>query len=336
MKIIITITALIISICSYSQCKSGDCENGTGVYIFQGGDYFQGEFQNGEIYKGKITFKESSTTFEGTFLNKKLNGDSCKIITKNQSQIGLFKNGILIKGIYTYKEPNLIQVSEGEFDNSINLINEGILKITNDDGEYIERGFFISGELNDKNGYIKYTDGKIYEGEVKNGTADGIGKLTYPSGGIQKGLYIEGEFQDGININYDEIIKKDTYTIPLFHNEESGLYYIEIEINGTKIKTVFDTGASFLSVDKGYLYSAKKDGLVEKVSSINTRDANNNIYSNDLYLISSIKIAGHEAYLIPTVGKSEGKPSLFGIGVLKRLGSTIIVNLEQNYISVLK
>ena len=68
MKIKITLTALIISICSYSQCKSGDCDNGRGIYEFEGGNYFKGEFKNGDIFKGKLHFKETGNIEEGIYV----------------------------------------------------------------------------------------------------------------------------------------------------------------------------------------------------------------------------------------------------------------------------
>ena len=335
-----TINTLLIALsfltsCNvYGQCKSGNCDNGTGVYLFSSGQYFDGEFKNGDIFKGKLTTKDYYD--EGTFINNKLNGENCKRVFKNQSYEGSFKNGVLTSGTLIQNLDDGRLVLKGDFNENSKLNGKGELKQINSEGEYVLKGLFINGKLNDKNGVIIYPDGREYFGEVKDNYPDGIGKTTYPSGGTQEGLYIEGEFQDGINLDLDEIVEKKGFNIPLTYDENSGVYYIEIEVNGTKIKTIFDTGAAFLSIDEGYLYSAKKDGLIAKLSEIKTRDANNNITTNHLYFLQSIKIDGHEAYYIPTIGKSEGKPSLFGVGVLKRLGSTFIVNLEKNYISILK
>ncbi|MEZ4948394.1 MAG: hypothetical protein R2784_03230 [Saprospiraceae bacterium] len=34
----------------YSQCMSGDCKNGTGIFIYPSGAKYIGQFKNGEIH----------------------------------------------------------------------------------------------------------------------------------------------------------------------------------------------------------------------------------------------------------------------------------------------
>jgi hypothetical protein len=129
--------------------------------------------------------------------------------------------------------------------------------------------------------------------------------------------------------------------VPLVYDSVHRIYYVNIEIGGTTIKTIFDTGASFLSVDEGYLYSANKKGLVSEISKVTTVDANNNRVSNDLYLLKNLNILTKYNQklpipFVPAIGKSEGKPSLFGVGALKQLGSKFIVDFDNNQINIIQ
>ena len=339
MKIKITLTALIFSIYSYSQCKSGDCDNGTGLYQFEDGVYFQGEFKNGEYIKGKLHYLNGDI-YEGTFLNKKLNGPNCEWNTNNQTRSGTFKEGKLISGIIEQKNVEQTDRWEGTFNENTKLIGEGTFtRNSNIKGKYIRKGNFNNGVLNDKNGYILYYDKRYYEGEVKDNLPNGEGKMTFPNDNIQEGIFLDGQFQRGLNLQ--KSLDDNSLVIPLEYDSSHRVYYIYIEIGGTKIKTVFDTGASFLSIDKEYLYSAKKQNLVSEISKITTSDANNNKTSNDLYLLENLNVLTKNDKMlsipfVPAIGKSEGKPSLFGVGALKQLGSKFIVDFENNQINIIK
>lgn len=340
MKIKITITALIISICSYSQCKSGDCDNGKGIYQFEGGNYFQGEFKNGDIFKGKLHFKETGSIEEGTFLNNELNGPNCRRTTNIQTRSGTFKEGKLISGILIQKEVEHTDRYEGTFNQNSKLIGEGTFtRTSNIKGKFIRKGNFNNGVLNDKNGYILNFDGSYYNGEVKDNYPDGAGKMTFPNDNIQEGIFLDGIFQRGLD-NQKSLDDK-SLVIPLEYDSSHRVYYIYIEIGGTKIKTMFDTGASFLSIDEEYLYSAKKQNLISEISKITTSDANNNKTSNDLYLLKNLNVLTKNDKMIsipyvPAIGKSEGKPSLFGVGALKQLGSKFVVDFDNNQINIIQ
>lgn len=334
MKIKITITALIISIYSYSQCKSGDCDNGTGIYEFAGGAYFKGEFKNGEYIKGKYHFSNGDI-FKGTFLNTKLNGPNCEINTNNQKRSGTFKEGELISGIIILNEVEYTDSYEGTFDENSKLKGEGTFtRTSNKKGKYIRKGNFINGVLNDNNGYILYFDKRYYEGEVKDNKPNGEGKITFPTGGIQEGIFLDGLFQRGLNDqkNLDNLTK----VIPITFNPSHGVYYMDITISGNNFETVFDTGAFGLLLDEGYLYNAAKKGEIEKIGTETTRDANNNEVIKDKYNIKSVMVGDIELKNVEAMGNDIGKPSLFGVGALKELGSKFILDFENNQINIIK
>ena len=331
---------LVLIICSFSllsygqECKSGDCENGKGVKVYNDGDIiFNGVFKNGDWVNGRAEYKKSGTILEGTFLEKKLNGKNCTIKDKNTTQKGYFKNNNLVEGEETIIKDGVTQYQKGKFNENFQLNGEGIRKITYNKGEQIFKGFFVDGELNDKEGYIKYDNGSEYHGEVKNSLPNGKGKKIHPNKeAFEEGIYIDGILQQGYDL--DEEINKNSTTIPLIY--EDGMYYIEVDINGTKIKTLFDTGCFGLAIDKGYLHSAEQDGLIFGDTTIVTVDANNNKVAKDFYLLTSVSVAGIPIVLTPIIGQEKGQPSLFGMSLLKRMGSRFILDLKYNRINIIE
>ncbi len=46
----------------YAQCISGNCQNGTGVFLYPGGDKYEGDFVNKKKEgKGKLTTKKGES-----------------------------------------------------------------------------------------------------------------------------------------------------------------------------------------------------------------------------------------------------------------------------------
>ena len=334
MKLKITFIATILSLIGYSQCKSGDCENGTGLYQYEGGDYFKGLFKNGEMFQGKYHFKTSGHIYEGTFINQKLNGPNCSITTSNQIMTGLFKSGKLIDGKITRNSELGTDEFIGKFNDNMLLEGKGEFKRVNEDGEYISKGQFINGKLNDKNGYIHFTDKRYYEGEVKENLPNGEGKMTFPNENFQEGIFLDGIFQRGLDLQ--KRLDNHTKVIPLMFNKEHGVYYIDINVSGTNFETIFDTGAAFLVLDKGYIYNALKKGEILKDGTVTTSDANNNVVEKDKYVLKSVKIGDIELKNVEAVGNDIGGPSLFGVGLLKLIGSKFILDFQNSQVNIME
>ena len=332
-KIKITLLALIVSIFSYGQCKSGDCENGRGLYQFEDGAYFKGIFKNGKVFQGKYHFKNGDI-FEGTFLNQKLNGPNCKIITSDQTRSGTFKNGNLTSGVFIQLNEESTDRYEGNFNENSKLTGEGTFtRTSNKEGKYIRKGKFINGVLNDKNGYILFFDKRYYKGEVKDNYPNGNGKMTFPNDNFQEGIFLDGIFQRAIDSQ--KKIDNGTKVLPLMFNENHGVYYININVSGTNFETVFDTGAAFLVLDQGYLYSALKAGEILQNGTVITIDANNNEVEKDKFILKKLKIGDIELENIEAIANDLGGPSLFGVGLLKLIGTKFILDFENNQINII-
>ena len=141
---------------------------GWGRIIYNNGQVFEGKFENGKL-NGKGVYKYKDNLYIGDFVNSIRQG-----------------KGILINKRYRYHG----QFNKGKIDGYGKIIfyenNEG-------QGEY--EGFFKDNIIEGK-GIMKWKNGNVYEGEMKNGKMNGTGKFI-PYGGIP----IEGIFRNNIRVN---------------------------------------------------------------------------------------------------------------------------------------
>ena len=181
---------LALNLASADICIEGDCENGTGTYLYSTGDKsgskFTGEWKNGKRDgKGIIVTKEGYI-FEGEYKNDKAKKGTWRFSDGHKYE-GEFKDGRFI--IETKIFPNGNKYT-GEFkDNRFN-----------GKGTYIfANGDKIVGDFKDDQvikGTYSYVDGSEYIGEFKNGLKNGKGTYIFANG--EK---IFGEFKD------DQVIK---------------------------------------------------------------------------------------------------------------------------------
>lgn len=78
-------------------CQSGNCQNGTGTYIFPNGSIYKGGFQNGRPNGlGKISFAEGDV-YEGEIKNGNMHGKGMMISANGNRVQGIWELGIFIK-----------------------------------------------------------------------------------------------------------------------------------------------------------------------------------------------------------------------------------------------
>ncbi len=92
-----TLIIIFLSYFVYSQsktgCQSGNCENGKGVYVFNTGDKYEGEFVNSHLNGfGKYT-DANGNVYTGDFKDDKFNGKGMFNRTDGTKYIGEFING---------------------------------------------------------------------------------------------------------------------------------------------------------------------------------------------------------------------------------------------------
>lgn len=200
--------------------------SGEGRLICDNGSVYEGTFKSGRLIEGicKIKLKDGQV-YEGKCRNyeiklykdnidkSEINGQGKLINEKGEFYEGTFKSGKLIEGTCKIKLKDGL-VYEGECKGKV---PHGLGKIKYKDG-LIEEGYFSNGnrvknfnrvdKIKDcKNDFIKdviyYTNGKVYEGEVKNGKPHGLGQMRYKNNRVYKGKFINGEREDNYKIYQD-------------------------------------------------------------------------------------------------------------------------------------
>ena len=159
--------------------------------------------------KGKINLKDGRT-YEGTFVDGKLEGEGTYINNKGDIYIGGFIGGKLNgKGKIIQKRENINKSNGGNEQENINnkdnnddnnLVYEGEIKDFKREGHGVEKcpEYVYDGNFHDdmKNGQgsIKYLKlGRKYEGEFKNNEITGYGYLIYENKQTYEGNLVDGK-----------------------------------------------------------------------------------------------------------------------------------------------
>ena len=159
--------------------------------------------------KGKINLKDGRT-YEGTFVDGKLEGEGTYINNKGDIYIGGFIGGKLNgKGKIIQKRENINKSNGGNEQENINnkdnnddnnLVYEGKIKDFKREGHGVEKcpEYVYEGNFHDdmKNGQgsIKYLKlRRKYEGEFKNNEITGYGYLIYENKQTYKGNLVDGK-----------------------------------------------------------------------------------------------------------------------------------------------
>ncbi|EGR31580.1 hypothetical protein IMG5_106320 [Ichthyophthirius multifiliis] len=148
---------------------------------------YEGEFQNNKK-KGMGKFKNNEICYIGQFENDLFEGKG-QIIFSNNGDVysGDFKKGKMhgqgeLQGVsFVYKG----EFQDGKFN------GQGQYEILESKNVY--QGFFKNGVLDEsKQQIIKYKDGSIYNGMIKNWEKNGEGVLCHVDGKIENGVFENG------------------------------------------------------------------------------------------------------------------------------------------------
>ena len=187
----------------YGQWRNNE-RNGFGKLQYSNGESFIGFFKDNNLNNGKFIYKDNSI-YEGNFKDNLRNGFGKLIYSNGDIYEGNWLNNIKEgQGKYIYKNSKTIKrdinvyksinsflneipirefIYEGEWKN--NLWNGNGIYIT-DKGKY--EGIFENGFLKGK-GKIIYSNGDIYDGNIKDFLKEGYGEYFYNNKDIYYGHF---------------------------------------------------------------------------------------------------------------------------------------------------
>ena len=259
--------------------------------------------------KQELYFEDGTLYIEsGEFYQGRLNGEGEKV-SPNGKQIGVFSNGVLIRGSIRIDFNDSFQISTGEF-------VEGLL--------HGQNGIMI---INEKNGTLK-SEGEFRRGSLMTGTEtesyiSGLEIIKKYENGLMVGLPVRND-KNYYNINdiqgdseYSEIkLKKEG-------NLNEGIsYIIELEIDGVSGDWIFDTGAVNFSIGMRMFERLKNSG-------VKYRDLNQTIKTfgvggesqGKLVLIDKIKIGDYYLNNVITEVSLDNNYSLLGVEFLSKFSN---------------
>ena len=92
-SILATLVFLSLSFTIHSQCISGDCKNGKGVYKWKDGDKYDGGWKDGKFHGKGTYFYSNGSTFLGMYKQGKKHGEGVYIDAKGKHFEGFWELG---------------------------------------------------------------------------------------------------------------------------------------------------------------------------------------------------------------------------------------------------
>ena len=201
-------------------CVNGDCVNGYGIYIYDDGSKYQGEFKNGLAEGQGACYYANGDWYAGEWKAHNFNGEGKYVAKNGQSYHGTWEKGILIKEIQSAAPTKEIRPPTKVWAIVIGVASyTGIasLRYTDDDAYKVysflkspeggavpdEQIVLLIDEAATKNSIIK----NLQEISDKAGESDAI--LIYMSGHGERGMFLPHDFNladKSNNLSYHELI----------------------------------------------------------------------------------------------------------------------------------
>lgn len=181
-KILGTIAFLLFVLSFVSgQCVSGDCVNGTGIYLFPSGAKYIGQFKNSKMEGIGSCYYTDGSKYQGEWEESYPQGNGIKILADGSRQKGEF-----IKGEYQIPNPPA-PVPPAEKMDAFAAAPEKAAEPAKKEEQ--QKGC-ISGDCKNGKGIYIYPSGAIYIGEFKEGEIHGIGACHYSDGTKYQGEWV--------------------------------------------------------------------------------------------------------------------------------------------------
>jgi hypothetical protein len=184
---------VLVSTETYSQCKSGDCNNGTGTYDF-GWCVYTGQFKGGKP-EGQGVMKYDDYTFDGTFKNGLEDGRGIITYKNGKKENASYNKGTRIKADEKIAAADWKEL-EGQYDECVSgncITGIGTMQFPSGN-KYI--GSFVNRKRQGK-GIFYFANGDVFEGAFKEDLKDN-GTYTFSNGYSYTGKFLNEEFYDGV------------------------------------------------------------------------------------------------------------------------------------------
>ncbi len=134
----------------------------------------------------------------------------------------------------------------------------------------------------------------------------------------------------------NDLIENEDQTTTISMREESGVYFVPIEINGVNMEFVFDTGASSISISETEALFLWKQGKLSEndfIGEVQFSDANGDISEGTIVNLKSVKIGDKVVYNVKaSIVHNQIAPLLFGQSAMNRFGK-ITIDYNNNEIT---
>lgn len=309
----------------FSQCITGNCENGIGTYIFSDKSKIDGTWKNGKANGKCQVFYSDGGTYNGEMIDGEFFGIGKYISKDNVTLEGVFKNGFLNgKAKRTHTNGYIL---EGDFVNDT-LSGYGSIKYS--DGTLYKGG--ILNFLKHGKGVYQELNGDTFEGNFKEDKINGEGIWKYAKGGTLKGTWLDDKFISGPNLN-----SKNENKLNLIQSS-GGVYEVNVTFNKVlKIDMILDTGAAevYLTPDIVLtLFKAKTINESDILEGGYFMDASGHVNKSVRFNMKEIKMGN---IIIENVScgintKIDGV-NLFGLSALKKL-TNMKIDFRNNTLEI--
>lgn len=310
---------------SFSQCITGNCEDGEGTYIYSDKTKVVGSWKGGKSIGNCQVFYPDGSTYTGGMKESEFFGLGKLITSDNVIFEGNFINGNLNgKGKRTHPDGYTL---EGNFVNDT-LSGYGNIKYSN--------GTIYKGEilnfLRHGKGTYQEINGDTFEGNFKENKINGEGIWKYAKGGTLQGTWLDGEFISGPNLNGENENKLNLIQSP------GGVYEVNVTFNKVlKIDMILDTGAAevYLTSDIVLtLFKAKTINEGDILEGGYFMDASGHVNKSVRFNMKEIKMGN---IILENVScgintKIDGV-NLFGLSALKKL-TNMKIDFRNNTLEI--
>lgn len=243
---------------AFAQCTTGDCENGTGRYVYASGDRYIGEFKDGKRHGRGVYHYVNGSIYQGQFDQDRRHGYGTYRWTNGDSFIGEYREDLRHgEGTYYFADG---RIEEGVWDNGqmIRLKKPTPVVVNNTDP------FAISGDTTGTNNMASMLKAISNTVEGQPRLALVIGNSKYPS------VPLKNPVNDAVAIAQE--LQRSGFDVMLFTDVGEKDMKIAIRDFGNRLKEKKGVGLFYyaghgLQID-GRNYILPVDADVQKIQDV--------------------------------------------------------------------